>query len=117
MDKGYIELFKTIARGVELTSETAMDDKMYREKAERMRDDYIKLVNKLDEENVELSLADYVKLYFGAEILTKQIERNIATWRLTAENYRNGVIPKLRQVIDAKENFKEIAEKNFNLNN
>ena len=112
MDKGYIELFKQIARSMELTAEQSMDDPAHRESGQKMRDDYIVLGNKLDN-GTTLTIADYVKLYIGAQIVVKQLDTNIRVWRKTAQNYQESIIPSLKEVIDAKEKFWTIAEEKF----
>ena len=112
MDKGYIELFKQIARSMELTAEQSMDDPTHRESGQKMRDDYIALRDKLDN-GTTLTIADYVKLYLGAQIVVKQLDTNIRVWRKTAQNYQESVIPSLKEVIDAKEKFWTVAEEKF----
>ena len=87
MDKGYIELFKQIARSMELTAEQSMDDPAHKESGQKMRDDYIALRDKLD--------------------------TNIRIWRKTAQNYQESVIPSLKEVIEAKEKFWTVAEEKF----
>lgn len=112
MDKGYIELFKQIARSMELTAEQSMDDPEHKESGQKMRDDYIVLRNKLDN-GTALTIADYVKLYLGAQIVAKQLDANIRVWRKTAQNYQESIIPSLKEVIDAKEKFRTVAEEKF----
>lgn len=116
MDAKYIDLFQQIARGMELTAERSMDDGTHMGNGEKMRNDYIALKDKLiGGEN--LDYADYIKLYVGAEIMTKQIDTNISIWRKTAAAYKDTVLPALREVVDAKDKFWVVAEEKFKSEN
>ena len=112
MDNKYIDLFQQIARGMELTAERSMDDDTHKDNGQKMRDDYIVLKDKLNG-GENLNYADYVKLYLGAEILTKQIEANISIWRKTAVAYKEILLPSLREVVDAKDKFWVVAQEKF----
>lgn len=116
MDSKYIDLFQQIARGMELTAERSMDDELHRESGQKMRDAYAALKDKLIGGEA-LTYIDYTNLYLGAELLSRQIDANIATWRKVSHAYKEKLIPALSEVVDAKDKFWVVAEEKFKSDN
>ena len=103
MDKRYRDLFTLIAQSVANTAEKVMDlhksnneEKEY-ETAQIMRDDYLNLHDKLQEE-VDLTKADYARLLIGTIIIVNQLEGKIKSEQQALQGYKIDVIPKLDQI-------------------
>jgi len=103
MDKRYRDLFTLIAQSVANTAEKVMDlhksnneEKEY-ETAQIMRDDYLNLHDKLQEE-VDLTKADYARLLVGTIIIVNQLEGKIKSEQQALQGYKIDVIPKLDQI-------------------
>lgn len=103
MDKRYRDLFTLIAQSVANTAENVMDlhksnneEKEY-ETAQIMRDDYLNLHDKLQEE-VDLTKADYARLLVGTIIIVNQLEGKIKSEQQALQGYKIDVIPKLDQI-------------------
>ena len=106
MDKKYKDLFTLIAQTTANTAEQVMDlhkanneENSYKT-AEIMRNDYLKLYDKLNSTD-ELTKADYARLLVGAIIVTNGIENRIKSEQEAIKGYKIDVIPKLDQINNA----------------
>lgn len=109
MDKSYIKLFTEIVHTTELLAERVMElnhtqnDTKGEATAKTMRDDYIKLYDKMRDEKFDfnnLTKAEYAKLLVGTLIVVNNIEDRIAGEKKALNGYKTGVIPKLQRIVD-----------------
>lgn len=121
MDKGYIELFKELARATAVSAEQVMDydkaqnDEKGFETAMTMRDDFEALHDRLDE-NYHMNKADAAKLLVGIMIQLNQMQDRITALRKAVTGYQTDLIPKLQEIVDNAENDEDaakIAEEKF----
>lgn len=124
MDKKYIELFSLISRNIEMIAERVMDghkedgDEKGYETAQRMRDDYIQLSDKINEQDPEaLTKADYARLLVGSIIVANQLTTRIENEKKALQGYKIDVIPKLDQInnTDTEEEAVALALKLFEI--
>lgn len=108
MDKKYIELFTLISQSVANLAEQVMNNHQdngeikEQETAKMMRDDYMKLHDKLAV-NEDLTKADYARLLVGAIIVTNQLDVRIKNEQKALDGYKIDIIPKLDRINNAKE--------------
>lgn len=109
MDKSYVKLFTEIVHTTELLAERVMElnhtqnDTKGEATAKTMRDDYIKLYDKMRNEKFDfdsLTKAEYAKLLVGTLIVVNNIEDRIAGEKKALNGYKTGVIPKLQRIVD-----------------
>lgn len=118
MDQKYSNLFTEIARTISILAESVMDynksqdDQPSYEASETMRNEYMKLQNKLeDNPNATLSRAEYAKLLIGALIIVEQIESKIKKDQIALAGYKTDMIPKLEQIVNETKNDIEAAKR------
>lgn len=103
MDKKYAELFTLISQSVANLAEQVMNDHQDKgetkeqEVAQTMRDDYIALKEKLDNEE-ELNKSDFARLLVGAIIITNQLDARIKNEQKALDGYKIDIIPKLDRI-------------------
>ena len=103
MDKKYAELFTLISQSVANLAEQVMNDHQDKgetkeqEVAQTMRDDYIALKEKLDNEE-ELNKSDFARLLVGAIIITNQLDARIKNEQKALDGYKLDIIPKLDRI-------------------
>lgn len=119
MDKTYIELFTLISQSVANLAEQVMNNHQdngeikEQETAKMMRDDYMKLHDKLAV-NEDLTKADFARLLVGAIIITNQLNTRIKNEQTALEGYKLDIIPKLDRINNAKEDeVSSLAEELF----
>lgn len=118
MDTRIKQLFQTICERMAVTAEIAANDKstvvdMKNQKnAFLMRDNFQDLKDKLATDE-PLTKKDYISLYAGAQLMTRQLDANINVWRKTRQQYQEWVIPKLKQVVDETGDFNALADEIF----
>lgn len=125
MDKKYIELFKDLAQATAATAESVMDydrqkgDEKGLETATIMRDDYQKLVGRIDVAEYVISKSDAAKFLVAAMIQANQLQDRINNLKKAMTGYQTDVIPKLQAVVDAEndEAAIKIAEEKFVIEN
>ena len=118
MDKSYVKLFIEIISTTEILAERVMElnhsknDAKGEATARTMRDDYIKLHDKMSNENFDsstLTKSDYAKLLVGVLILINNIEDQIAGKKKAINGYKTGIIPKLQRIIDECKTDEEVT--------
>lgn len=103
MNKKYQELFSLVARSVANTAEQVMENNEKIENqtgidsAKIMRDDFLNLYYKLQEE-APLNKADYSRLLIGTIIVAKQLQIRLETQKNALTGYTIDVIPKLDRI-------------------
>lgn len=103
MDKKYAELFTLISQSVANLAEQVMNDHQDKgetkeqEVAQTMRDDYIALKEKLNNEE-ELNKSDFARLLVGAIIITNQLDARIKNEQKALDGYKLDIIPKLDRI-------------------
>ena len=106
MDKKYRELFTLMTQTTANIAEQVMNLHKSNEEnneyttAETMRDDFLKLHDKLIEET-ELVKADYARLLVGTFIVATQLDNKIKNDQKALQGYRMDIIPKLDQIVNA----------------
>ena len=109
MDSRYVKLFTQIAQSIEVIAEQAMeanrasDDKKGEDAAEKMREMYMELHDRMSKEDFDpktLSKADYARILVGATIAAQGIENRIKTEQKALEGYKIDTIPKLNRIMD-----------------
>ena len=97
MDNRYVKLFTQIAQSIEVIAEQAMEmnhannDQKGEETAEKMREMYTELHDRMKIENFDsktLSKADYARILVGATIAAQGIENRIKTEQKALEGYK-----------------------------
>ena len=127
MESKYVKLFTQIAQSIEVIAEQAMEanrasnDQNGEETAEKMREMYAELHDRMSAENFDpktLSKADYARILVGAVIAVQGIENRIKTEQRAVEGYKIDTIPKLNRIMDeAKddETARALAEELFTI--
>lgn len=106
MDKSYYILFRTMsARMEDAAEEVAQYDREHEDldgekTALTMRDDYIRLTDKLKTENPELSRDDYAKLLAAAYVIINGITNRIESEKKALHGYKIDIMPKLNRIIN-----------------
>ena len=109
MDKRYVILFKDLAQATAATAEQVMEyeSQQNNEKgmtdATTMRNNFQNIADKIVEENYTMSKIDAANLLIGALIQTNQLQTRIDTLKKAMTGYQTDIIPKLEQIVDAKE--------------
>ena len=124
MNEKYLELFKDIVRTTAVLAERVMDydkdknDEKGFQTAQRMRDDYLELNEKLRQDNYKLERADFARLLVGAIVITQNMETDLKTREKAIQGYKIDVIPKLERVVNESEETEEaqkLAEEVFSI--
>lgn len=114
MDISYRKLFQTITVSAAQIAERVMDldtannDNHSAAVAEKMRDDYTQLMDKI-ESNETLNKNDYAKLLVAVMIIAGQLDVKIKADQKTLAGYKADLIPKLDKIIKS-ENEEEIQQ-------
>lgn len=124
MHEKYLALFREIARATSVLAERVMDydkekndDKGF-QTAQQMRDDYLDLVDKLQNDLPNLERADFARLLVGAVVVTQNMETEIKAREKAMQGYKIDIIPKLERVVNESEETKDakkLAEEVFNI--
>lgn len=108
MDKHYLELFSLMARNTATLAEQVMEEhkekneqKEY-ENAQQMRNHYLDLWQKLDNEQ-ELTRVDYSRLLIGSIITANQLQEKINKEETALQGWKLDIIPKLTKLNDIKD--------------
>lgn len=127
MHQKYITLFKELAHATEVLAEQVMqydnqkDDKKGAETAQTMRDDFVKLYDKIRAEDFNansLTKAEYAKILVGAMIVVNNLETRITNEQNAVKGYKETVIPKLERIVDeckTDEDAQKLAEELFTI--
>lgn len=127
MHQKYIELFKEITHATEVLAEQVMNfdheknDEKGEATAKSMRDDYIKLYDRLradDFDPVTLTKSDYAKILVGVFIVVNNLETRIANEQKAVKNYKETVVTRLERIInecDNDEAAQKLAEELFTI--
>ena len=109
MDTKYIHLFREIAHATEIMAEKVMEanhsknDEKGEQTAKTMRDDYIKLYDKMRADNFSsdsLTRVEYARLLVGTLIVVNNLQERIKNEQNAVNGYKTDVIPKLQRIID-----------------
>ena len=109
MDKKYITLFKDLTQATATSAEQVMEyeSQQNNEKgitdATVMRDNFQSLADRIVAEDYAMSRRDATNLLIGALVQTNQLQTRINTLKKAMTGYQTDIIPKLEQIIDAKE--------------
>ena len=125
MNAEYRELFQMVAQNAAINAENGMDvfqkdDSEDHTKEindlERARNRFNEIEDKLKNPDSELNKTDYLMLYTGAMICAAALERNITTLTAVIKEYKENLIPRLKEVLLQKdeEKYKELVEDYFN---
>lgn len=125
MNAEYRELFQMVAQNAAINAENGMDafrrdDSEDHTKEindlERARNRFNEIEDKLKDPNSELNKTDYLILYTGAMVCATALERNVTTLTAVIKEYRENLIPRLKEVLLQKdeEKYKELVEDYFN---
>lgn len=125
MNAEYRELFQMVAQNAAINAENGMD--VFRKDdsedhtkeindLERARDRFNELEDKLKNLDSELNKTDYLMLYTGSMVCAAVLERNVTTMTAVIKEYRENLIPRLKEVLLQKdeEKYKELIEDYFN---
>lgn len=125
MNTEYRELFQMVAQNAAINAENGMD--VFRKDdsedhtkeindLERARNRFNEIEDKLKDPDSELNKTDYLMLYTGAMVCATALERNVATMTAVIKEYRENLIPHLKEVLLQKdeEKYKELVEDYFN---
>lgn len=125
MNAEYRELFQMVAQNAAINAENGMD--VFRKDdsedhtkeindLERARNRFNEIEDKLKDPDSELNKTDYLMLYTGAMVCATALERNITTLTAVIKEYRENLIPHLKEVLLQKdeEKYKELIEDYFN---
>ena len=123
MNKDYLTLFKELARSSSVIAEKVMEkdrkngEEKHEKIAEKMRDDFLDLHQRLSDTPDKLDKKDFIKLTIGATILLENLKDNRNTLDLTIKGYENDILPKLQQVVacETDEEAIKMAEERFQL--
>lgn len=109
MDAKYIHLFKEIAHATEVMAEKVMEvdraknDEKGEQTAKAMRDDFIKLYDKIRADNFNpdsLTKAEYARLLVGTLIVVSNLQERIKSEQAAISGYKTDIIPKLQRIVD-----------------
>ena len=125
MNAEYRELFQMVAQNAAINAENGMDvfrkdDSEDHSKEindlERARNRFNELEDKLKDGNSELNKADYLMLYTGAMVCATALEKNISTMNAVIKEYKENLIPKLKEVLlkQDEEKYQELIKDYFN---
>ena len=125
MNAEYRELFQMIAQNAAINAENGMDifqkdnSKDHTKEIgdlERARNRFNEIGDKLKVGNSELNKADYLMLYTGAMVCTTALEKNISTMNAVIKEYKENLIPKLKEVLlqQDEEKYQELIKDYFN---
>ena len=98
------------------------DDQKGVETAQTMRDDFVKLYDKIRAEDFSASIltkAEYAKILVAAMIIVNNLETRITNEQNAVKGYKETVIPKLERIIDecdSDEAAQKLAEELFTIN-
>ena len=125
MNTEYRELFQMVAQNAAINAENGMD--VFRKDdsedhtkeindLERARNRFNEIEDKLKDPDSELNKTDYLMLYTGAMVCATALERNVTTLTAVIKEYRENLIPHLKEVLLQKdeEKYKELVEDYFN---
>lgn len=125
MNVEYRELFQMVAQNAAINAENGMD--VFRKDdsedhtkeindLERARNRFNEIEDKLKDPDSELNKTDYLMLYTGAMVCATALERNVATMTAVIKEYRENLIPRLKEVLlqQDEEKYKELVEDYFN---
>ena len=125
MNAEYRELFQMIAQNAAINVENGMDifqkdnSKDHTKEIgdlERARNRFNEIEDKLKDGNSELNKADYLMLYTGAMVCATALEKNISTMNAVIKEYKENLIPKLKEVLlqQDEEKYQELIKDYFN---
>ena len=125
MNAEYRELFQMVAQNAAINAENGMDafrkdDSEGHTKEisdlERARNRFNEIEDKLKDDNSELNKADYLMLYTGAMVCATALEKNISTMNAVIKEYKENLIPKLKEVLlqQDEEKYQELIKDYFN---
>ena len=125
MNAEYRELFQMVAQNAAINAENGMDafrkdDSEDHTKEisdlERARNRFNEIEDKLRDGNSELNKADYLMLYTGAMVCATALEKNISTMNAVIKEYKENLIPKLKEVLlqQDEEKYQELIKDYFN---
>ena len=125
MNAEYRELFQMVAQNAAINAENGMD--VFRKDdsedhtkeindLERARNRFNEIEDKLKDLDSELNKTDYLMLYTGAMVCATALERNVTTLTAVIKEYRENLIPRLKEVLLQKDEgkYKELVEDYFN---
>ena len=125
MNAEYRELFQMVAQNAAINAENGMD--VFRKDdsedhtkeisdLERARNRFNEIKDKLKDGNSELNKADYLMLYTGAMVCATALEKNISTMNAVIKEYKENLIPKLKEVLlqQDEEKYQELIKDYFN---
>lgn len=124
MDNSILSLFKEIAIAAESAAEQVKEydnkknDSAGAQSAEKMRQDYSELIEKL-QLNTSLTRQNYIQLLLGSMIVTNNLETRLELLQKTIKNYKTMIIPKLQRIMNETTEDDEahkLAEKLFEEN-
>ena len=128
MHQKYVNLFKELTHATEVLAEQVMEydkkknDQKGAETAQTMRDDFVKLYDKIRAEDFSastLTKAEYAKILVAAMIIVNNLETRITNEQNAVKGYKETVIPKLERIIDecdSDEAAQKLAEELFTIN-
>ena len=125
MNAEYRELFQMVAQNAAINAENGMDafrkdDSGDHTKEindlEKARNRFNEIEDKLKDGNSELNKADYLMLYTGAMVCATVLEKNISTMNAVIKEYKENLIPKLKEVLlqQDEEKYQELIKDYFN---
>ena len=125
MNAEYRELFQMVAQNAAINAENGMDvfrkddsedhaDKI--NDLEKARNRFNEIEDKLKNPDSELNKADYLMLYTGAMVCATALEKNISIMNAVIKEYKENLIPKLKEVLlqQDEEKYQELIEDYFN---
>lgn len=125
MNAEYRELFQMVAQNAAINAENGMD--VFRKDdsedhtkeindLERARNRFNEIEDKLKDDDSELNKADYLMLYTGAMVCATALEKNISTMNAVIKEYKENLIPKLKEVLlqQDEEKYQELIKDYFN---
>ena len=125
MNAEYRELFQMVAQNAAINAENGMD--AFRKDnsedhtkeisdLEKARNRFNEIEDKLKEPDSELNKADYLMLYTGAMVCATALEKNISTMNAVIKEYKENLIPKLKEVLlqQDEEKYQELIKDYFN---
>ena len=125
MNAEYRELFQMVAQNAAINAENGMDafrrdDSEDHTKEisdlEKACNRFNEIEDKLKDGNSELNKADYLMLYTGAMVCATALEKNISTMNAVIKEYKENLIPKLKEVLlqQDEEKYQELIKDYFN---
>lgn len=125
MNAEYRELFQMVTQNAAVNAENGMDafrrdDSEDHTKEisdlEKARNRFNEIEDKLKDGNSELNKADYLMLYTGAMVCATALEKNISTMNAVIKEYKENLIPKLKEVLlqQDEEKYQELIKDYFN---